>query len=80
VLINPPLSKDSHQIHRIYLPIGLPYLAAVLEKNGYDVEVVDCEALDIDFKSLGSKLASLKPKVVGITSTTPTIQAALLSF
>jgi anaerobic magnesium-protoporphyrin IX monomethyl ester cyclase len=61
------------------LPIGLPYLAAVLGKSEHEVAVIDCEALGIDLKRLRAKLASLKPKVVGITSTTPTIRSALLS-
>jgi len=54
-------------------------LAAVLEKNEDEVEVIDCEALAIDHKKLRAKLASLEPNMVGITSTTPTIQSALLS-
>ena len=54
-------------------------MAAVLEKNEDEVEVIDCEALAIDHKKLRAKLASLEPNMVGITSTTPTIQSALLS-
>jgi anaerobic magnesium-protoporphyrin IX monomethyl ester cyclase len=77
-LINPPLSKGGFH-HQIYLPMGLPYLAAVLEKNEHEIEVIDCEALEIDHKKLRAKLASLEPDVVGITSTTPTIESALLS-
>jgi radical SAM superfamily enzyme YgiQ (UPF0313 family) len=65
--------------HRVYLGIGLPYLAAVLDKNKHEVEVIECEALEIGHKELGAKLASIEPNVIGITSTTPTIQAALLS-
>jgi anaerobic magnesium-protoporphyrin IX monomethyl ester cyclase len=63
----------------MYLPIGLPYLAAVLERNGHEIDVIDCEALEIDHEKLRAKLASLEPNVVGITSTTPTIQSALQS-
>jgi anaerobic magnesium-protoporphyrin IX monomethyl ester cyclase len=78
VLINSPLLKGGYH-HRVYLGIGLPYLAAVLEKNEHEVEVIDCEALEIDHEKLRAKLASLEPNVVGITSTTATIQSALLS-
>ena len=28
---------------RLSLPLGLLYLAAVLEKNGFDVSVLDCK-------------------------------------
>jgi len=77
-LINSPLLKGGYH-HRIYLGIGLPYLAAVLEKNKHEVEVIDCEALEMDHEKLRAKLASLEPNVVGITATTATIQAALVS-
>jgi anaerobic magnesium-protoporphyrin IX monomethyl ester cyclase len=77
-LVNPPPLKGVYR-HQLYLPIGLAYLAAVLEKNGYEVTVIDCPALEIDLKQLKTKLASINPDVVGITSMTPTIQSALLS-
>ena len=77
-LVNPPPLKGVYR-HQLYLPIGLAYLAAVLEEDGYDVTVIDCPALEIDLKQLKTKLASINPDVVGITSMTPTIQSALLS-
>jgi anaerobic magnesium-protoporphyrin IX monomethyl ester cyclase len=57
----------------------LPYLAAVLQRDGHNVKLIDCEGLCLNHKQLGEKLRSLKPQVVGITSTTTTIHAALLS-
>jgi anaerobic magnesium-protoporphyrin IX monomethyl ester cyclase len=77
-LVNPPPLKGVYR-HQLYLPIGLGYLAAVLEENGYDVTVIDCPAMEIDLKQLKTKLASINPDVIGITSMTPTIQSALLS-
>jgi anaerobic magnesium-protoporphyrin IX monomethyl ester cyclase len=77
-LVNPPPLKGVYR-HQLYLPIGLAYLAAVLEENGYEVTVIDCPALEIDLKQLKTKLASINPDVVGVTSMTPTIQSALLS-
>jgi anaerobic magnesium-protoporphyrin IX monomethyl ester cyclase len=61
------------------LPIGLAYLAAVIEKAGYELKVFDCPALEIDLKTLGAKLASFEPDVVGITSVTPMIESTLLT-
>jgi radical SAM superfamily enzyme YgiQ (UPF0313 family) len=61
------------------LPIGLAYLAAVLEKAGCDLTVFDCPALGIDHKNLRTKLASFDPDVVGLTAVTPTIDSALLA-
>ena len=77
-LVNPPPLKGVYR-HQLYLPIGLAYLAAVLEEDGYDVTVIDCPALEMDLKQLKKKLASINPDLVGITSMTPTIQSALLS-
>jgi anaerobic magnesium-protoporphyrin IX monomethyl ester cyclase len=77
-LVNPPPLKGVYH-HQLYLPIGLAYLAAVLEENGYDVTVIDCPALEMNLGQLKTKLASINPDVVGITSMTPTIQSALLS-
>jgi len=77
-LVNPPPLKGVYR-HQLYLPIGLAYLAAVLEENGYDVTVIDCPALEMNLGQLKTKLASINPDVVGITSMTPTIQSALLS-
>lgn len=77
-LVNPPPLKGVYR-HQLYLPIGLAYLAAVLEENGYDVTVIDCPALEMNLRQLKTKLASINPDVIGITSMTPTIQSALLS-
>jgi hypothetical protein len=47
-LVNPPYPIGSH-LHPPFLPLGLGYLAAVLEKNNYEVDVVDCQALKISY-------------------------------
>ena len=77
-LVVPPPQKPG-PIWCPNLPIGLAYLAAVLEKSGHDVTVIDCQALGIDHKRLGTKIATLEPSVVGITCVTPTIHSALLA-
>jgi anaerobic magnesium-protoporphyrin IX monomethyl ester cyclase len=77
-LVNPPPLEGVYR-HQLYLPIGLAYLAAVLEQNGYDVTVIDCPAQGVDLKQLKTRLASINPDVIGITSMTPTIQSAFLS-
>jgi anaerobic magnesium-protoporphyrin IX monomethyl ester cyclase len=77
-LVNPPPLKGVYR-HQPYLPIGLAYLAAVLEENGHEVTVIDCPALEMNYEKLKANLASIEPNVIGITSMTPTIQSALLS-
>ena len=46
-LIAPPIyfSKNSYSTP-LTMPIGLAYLAAVLEKSNYPVEIIDCPGLD----------------------------------
>jgi anaerobic magnesium-protoporphyrin IX monomethyl ester cyclase len=77
-LVNPPLLKGVYR-HQPYLPLGLAYLAAVLEKNGHTVNVIDCPTLEMNLEKLKAELASTEPDIIGITSMTPTIQSALLS-
>ena len=77
VLINPPLSKERYR-HQPYIPIGLAYLAAVLETEGARAEVIDCPTLNIDHSKLKQRLTKVQPELVGITAMTPTIESALL--
>ena len=77
-LVNPPTLKGVFH-HQLYVPIGLAYLAAVLEKNEHEINVIDCPAMEMDSDALKKKLESLKPDLVGITSMTPTIQSTLQS-
>jgi anaerobic magnesium-protoporphyrin IX monomethyl ester cyclase len=77
-LIIPPPLKGVYR-HQLYLPIGLAYLAAVLEESGHEVTVIDCPALDLDDGALKKRLSAIESDLIGITSMTPTIQSALLS-
>jgi radical SAM superfamily enzyme YgiQ (UPF0313 family) len=77
-LVNPPPLKGVYR-HQLYMPLGLAYLAAVLECAGHEVEVIDCPAQGLDHEKMGEELASFKPAIIGITSMTPTINSAILS-
>lgn len=77
-LVNPPPLEGVYR-HQPYIPLGLAYLAAVLEENGHEVNVIDCPALEMNQEKLKTRLASFKPDLIGITSMTPTIQSATLS-
>ncbi len=56
--------------------VGLAILAAVLEKNGYDVMVLDCPALHMTYKRIKQEIADFKPDIVGVTSVTATFTSA----
>jgi radical SAM superfamily enzyme YgiQ (UPF0313 family) len=76
-LVNPPYPVGSHQ-HPPFTPLGLGYLAAVLEKEEYPVDVIDCQVLRCSHEEFRSMLSELKqPDIVGITSTTLTYNSAL---
>jgi len=75
-LVNPPYPKGAHQ-HPPFTPLGLGYLAAVLEKNQYDVDVIDCQASKLSFDDFRNEISKRQPDIVGMTSTTLTYNSAL---
>ncbi len=68
-LINPPQSNPYSQP-----PMGLAIIAAVLEKEGYPVTVVDAHALKLKPADLPLVAGA---NAVGLTAMTPTIGAAI---
>jgi len=65
-LVNPPLLPGMFRHHPL-VPLGLAYLAAVLEEADYEVKVFDCPPLGITHKNLEGLLADFSPDFVGIT-------------
>jgi radical SAM superfamily enzyme YgiQ (UPF0313 family) len=77
-LINTPLLEGVAH-HPLFPPLGLAYLAAVLEQNDFEVRVMDCPVCEIDHEKLKADLASFEPTLIGVGSMTPTIESALKS-
>src|SRR3990170_7494248 len=75
-LVNPPYPVGAH-VHPSFIPIGLGYLAAVLEKNQYEVDVIDCQVLKLSYEEFKEEISKSQPDVVGITSATLTYKSAL---
>ena len=75
-LVNPPYPSGAH-MHPPFTPLGLGYLAAVLEKNKYEVDVIDCQVLKLSYEDFKSELGKRQPDIVGITSTTLTYKSGL---
>jgi radical SAM superfamily enzyme YgiQ (UPF0313 family) len=75
-LVNPPYPKGAHQ-HPPFTPLGLGYLAAVLEKNKHKVDVIDCQASHLTYEDFRNEIRKRKPDMVGLTSTTLTYKSAL---
>jgi anaerobic magnesium-protoporphyrin IX monomethyl ester cyclase len=86
-LVNPPYgledlagkSKSMKAIMNVVQPLGLWYIAAVLERNGYEVTIEDCQCLSVDHHILIDRLKKQKPDLIGISATTPTFGSSLLT-
>ncbi len=62
--------KDISSIFNLMPPLGLLSIAAVLEQNGIDVEVIDCYGMPSTPEVLVDKILSRNPDVVGFSCTT----------
>ena len=51
-------------------PLGILSIAAVLEKEKFDIEVVPADILNLSWPDIRRKIESDKPDIVGVTSTT----------
>ncbi|MEM2136135.1 MAG: radical SAM protein [Candidatus Jordarchaeaceae archaeon] len=62
------------------LPLGLTYLAAVLQKNGYEVQILDMLVSRFSLKKIREKILEFKPDICGagpVTMNYPTALRAL---
>ncbi|MFW6117462.1 MAG: B12-binding domain-containing radical SAM protein [Thermoproteota archaeon] len=75
-LVNPP-SPPGAETHLPFAVLGLGYLAAVLEESDYEVDVIDCQVLDLSFEDFRREISKRCPDVVGVTSQTLTYKSAL---
>jgi radical SAM superfamily enzyme YgiQ (UPF0313 family) len=64
-------------MHMPFALLGLGYLAAILEKNQYQVDVIDCQLLKFSLEDFRTEISKRQPTIVGITSSTLTYQSAL---
>jgi anaerobic magnesium-protoporphyrin IX monomethyl ester cyclase len=79
LLVNPPdiASKYKDVLGLTAPPLGLAYIAAVLEQNGVNVTVVDAPALNMDLYAYERMLKNTHVDLLGVQTTTPTIKQAL---
>jgi anaerobic magnesium-protoporphyrin IX monomethyl ester cyclase len=77
MLVNPPIPSKTYMHTTLFPLIGIAYMAAILEKHGHEVTVLDCPALKITHEDLKREIANLEPDIVGITSVTVTFPSAL---
>jgi radical SAM superfamily enzyme YgiQ (UPF0313 family) len=76
--VNPPQTNSKYKFLGVVAPsLGIGYMAAVLEKNGYDVNVLDASALELSYDEIGEEILKRNPDIVSISALTPTIGVAL---
>ncbi|WP_287584749.1 radical SAM protein [Candidatus Borrarchaeum sp.] len=77
LLISPPymeLYGATRISEGVTPPLGIMYIASILEKNDIDVSIIDGDASSLTWKKLAELIKKESPDIVGITSTTPTIK------
>jgi radical SAM superfamily enzyme YgiQ (UPF0313 family) len=79
LLVNPPdiRSKYRDMLGLTAPPLGLAYIAAVLEQNDVDVSIVDAPAINMDLTAFERMLKKTRVDLLGVQTTTPTIKQAL---
>ena len=76
LLIQPPPRKIVTE-EIIVPPLGISYLAAVSEKSGHTVSVIDAFAEGLDINSLEERVKKIAPDLIGMTGMTPVIDNAI---
>jgi len=81
LLVVPPywvgLKNRLGEFHLPTVPLGLSYIATMLEKNGFSPIIMDLNFQEPDIQKLVDKLGQFKPEIVGITSMTSNFQNAV---
>jgi anaerobic magnesium-protoporphyrin IX monomethyl ester cyclase len=76
-LVNPPYPHGSF-LHPPFPSLGLGYLAAVLEKKQFEVDLIDClTPRSLTYEEFRNEISKRQPDIVGITSAILTYKSAL---
>ncbi len=80
LLINPAGYESKYKKHKLIsytaIPLGLAYTAAVLEKAGHKVKVLDAAVVGMDKKDLSHYVKKIKPDAVAFAAFTPSFNYA----
>lgn len=71
LLISPPIWNIFKHCMSTSPPLGLMYLAAILERQGHQVKVIDADAkaLKLTWEQLAQRIKAENPDIVGLTAT-----------
>jgi len=78
LLINPPLTLKERYGNLAaggekMVPLGLCYLAAAARYEGFNIEIIDAEAQNLNFNDVVNRVVIKSPSVVGFTAVTASI-------
>ena len=81
LLIYPPSSLEEEfseleEVGNYQQPLGLAYLAAVLEKKGHQVNIIDAPPLCFSVNRVLEEIKKINPDIIGISAMTPTFYKA----
>ncbi len=86
VLIDPPdqisdmaNSQDTSkatEMHEVYPPLGLAYIAGTLIENGIDISLVEARTRGLSHDGVIQEIEKTGPQLVGITAITARINSA----
>ncbi len=87
LLINPPqdntvqagIEDDFIDIIGQYPPLGLMYIATVLNKNEFEAKILDCVPMQMGYNDLKKSIEDFVPSYVGITTYTMSMVDVLLT-
>lgn len=77
LLIDPPIQVWELMGDCCAPPLGLAYIAAVLEKNDIPVELIHCNGMGISWKDLPHLIKKSSPDILGTGAMTPMFSGAV---
>ena len=62
LMINPPYNSSKYKfIGLVAPPLGIAYIAAVLESDGVEVKIIDAPAVDMDYETIKKEIKNYSP-------------------
>lgn len=83
-LVNPPLTRKEAagkmtRIINLLPPLGIGYIASLLEREGFQVKIIDCPPLNLTHADLRRLLKAERPDIIGFTITTVSVGSAIIA-
>ncbi|MBM3255171.1 MAG: radical SAM protein [Candidatus Omnitrophica bacterium] len=68
--------KRFKRVIDVFQPLGLGYIAAVLENSGYEVKIIDAKVEGLSAKEISGRVAQYNPAIIGLGVSTPDFPVA----